>query len=164
VREGKSFGLDAALAAAWVSSQATFGPQKGTPMQAHRYNARLSSPSALAALDFGLRVRVEAHPSQRTIFSGAENLSVQELIAELSEMVSELRVRSFALRAELERVTSALLVNVECGFWPLASRAALDLGGLLASAGRRGLADRELCVRGSRCAFRIADLLETEVR
>jgi hypothetical protein len=119
-------------------------------------------PSPL--LDFGLRIRLEAQPSQRTIFSGAENLSVQELIAELSEMVSSLRVHSFALRAQLERVTSALMVNVECGFWPLAGRAALDLGGLLASAGRRGLADRELCVRGSRCAFRIADLLEKEVR
>jgi hypothetical protein len=56
------------------------------------------------------------------------------------------------------------MVNLECGFWSLAGRAALDLGGLLASAGRRGIADRELCVRGSRCAFRIADLLEKEVR
>jgi hypothetical protein len=63
----------------------------------------------------------------------------------------------------LEQVTAALLVNVECGFWPLAHRAALDLGGLLATAGRRRLADRELSVRGSRCAFRIADLL-AEVR
>ena len=57
-------------------------------MPAHRFGTRPSSPSALAALDFGLRVRLEAQPSQRTIFSGAENLSVQELIAELSEMVS----------------------------------------------------------------------------
>jgi hypothetical protein len=133
-------------------------------MPAHRFGTRHSSPSALAALDFGLRVRLDTQPSQRTIFSGAENLSAQELITELSEMVSSLRVRSFALRAELEQVTSALMVNAECGFWPLARRAAMDLGGLLASTGKRRLADPELSVRGARCAFRIADLLAQGVR
>jgi RHS repeat-associated protein len=35
------------------------------------------------------------------------------------------------VRAQLEEVTSALLVNVECGFWSLAKRAARDLGDLL---------------------------------
>jgi len=131
----------------------------------HRYS-RHSQPShaALSALDFGLRVPVETHPDQRSIFSGAQNLSTQELTSELSQMISGLRVRSFALRAELEQVTSALMVNVECGFWPLARRAALDLAGLLDFARKRRFADPELCVRGSNCATRIADLCAQAVR
>ena len=79
-------------------------------------------------------------------------------------MVSELRVRSFALRHELEQVTSALLVNVRCGFWPLARRAAIDLGDLLAFARKRRLADPELCIRGAGGAFRVAELCGREVR
>ncbi len=122
------------------------------------------SPAAAVALDFGLRVRVDGHVDQRTLFSGAESLSLQELCSELALMISELRVRSFVLRHELEQVTDALLVNVRCGFWPLARRAAFDLGDLLAHARRRRLADAELCVRGSRCAFHIADLIAREVR
>ena len=35
------------------------------------FTAHRSSPGALAALDFGLRVRVETHLDQRIIFSGA---------------------------------------------------------------------------------------------
>jgi hypothetical protein len=125
---------------------------------------RRPSPAALQALDFGLQVRFQAQSSQRSIFFGAERPSVRQLTLELSELISGLRVHSFSLRAQLEDLTSAIMVNLDCGFWFLAGRAALDLGGLLTSVGRRGLADRELCVRGSRCAFRIADLLETEVR
>jgi hypothetical protein len=116
----------------------------------------------LAALDFGLPVRAER--PQPTLFSGAEDLSLRDLTSELSLMVSELRVRSFALRHELEQVTSALLVNVRCGFWPLARRAAIDLGDALAFARRRRLADGDLCLRGSACAFRIAELCGREVR
>jgi hypothetical protein len=125
----------------------------------HVYTAR-PRPQAVAApavaLDFGLRVRVDAHVGQRTLFSGAENLSLQELCAELALMISELRVRSFALRHELEQVTDALLLNVRCGFCPLAERAAVDLGDLLLLARRRHLADAKLCMRGSRCAEHIA--------
>jgi hypothetical protein len=120
------------------------------------------SPAALVALDFGLPVR--APLPQPTLFSGAEDLSLRELTSELALMVSELRVRSFALRHELEQVTTALLVNVRCGFWPLARRAATDLGDLLAFARRRRLADPELCLRGSSCAFRIAELVAGEVQ
>jgi hypothetical protein len=120
------------------------------------------SPAALAALDFGLPVRVAG--AQPTLFSGAEDLPLRDLTSELSLMVSELRVRSFALRHELEQVTSALLVNVRCGFWPLARRAATDLGDSLAFARRRRLADAELCARGAACAFGIADLCAREVR
>ena len=79
-------------------------------------------------------------------------------------MVSTLRVRSFSLRADLEQATSALMVNVDCGFMPLAGRVALDLGDLLAFAGQRRLADVELSVRGANVAFRIARLLRAEVR
>jgi hypothetical protein len=79
-------------------------------------------------------------------------------------MISELRVRSFAVRHELEQLTEALLVNVSCGFWPLAQRAAIDLGDLLAHARRRRLADAELSYRGSRCALHIAELCGREVR
>jgi hypothetical protein len=128
------------------------------------FTPRRSTPGALAALDFGLRVRVEAHPDQRSIFSGAENLSASELTAELAEMVSELRVRSFALRAQLEHVTSALLVNLDHGFTPLARRAALDLAGLLGLAAKRRFADQELSIRGANAALRIAELLAQEVR
>ena len=131
----------------------------------HVYTARprsQASPAAAVALDFGLRVRVDGHVDQRTLFSGAENLSVQELCSELGLMISELRVRSFVLRHQLEQVTDALLVNVRCGFWPLAHRAALDLGDLLAHARWRRLTDAELCVRGSRCAFHVADLCAQE--
>jgi hypothetical protein len=122
------------------------------------------SPAAALALDFGLRVRVECSSDQRTLFSGAENLSLKDLASELSLMVSELRVRSFSLRAELEQVTSALLSNVRCGFWPLARRAALDLSDLLALSRKRRLADAELCLRGANCALRIAELCAKEVR
>lgn len=69
------------------SSQAIFGPQKGTLMSAHTFNTRGRSSAMLSALDFGLRVRVEAPLDQLTIFSGAENLSAQGLTSELSEMV-----------------------------------------------------------------------------
>ena len=122
-----------------------------------------ASLGALAALDFGLQVRVEAHPAQRTIFSASEELPVQELTSELAEMVSELRVHSFALRHELEHVTEALMVNVECGFSTLARRAALDLAGLLGQARKRRLADPELCVRGANAARHIAGLCQQEV-
>ena len=133
----------------------------------HLYTARprpQASPASAVALDFGLRVRVDAHVDQRTLFSGAENLSLQELCSELALMVSELRVRSFALRYELEQVTDALLVNVRCGFWPLARRAAVDLGDLLAYARCRRLADAELCYRGTRCAEHIEQMCAREVR
>ena len=122
------------------------------------------SLGALAALDFGLQVRIEARPAQRTIFSSAEELPVQELTSELAEMVSSLRVRSFALRHELEQLTSALILNVESGFWTLAHRAALDLAALLGSSRTRCLADPELCSRGANAARRIASLCQQEVR
>ena len=123
-----------------------------------------ASPAAAVALDFGLRVRVDGHAPQRTLFSGAENLSLQELCSELGLMISELRVRSFTLRHELEQVTDALLVNVRCGFWLQARRAAVDLSDLLTWARKRRMADAELCVRGSNCALRIAELCAKEVR
>ena len=119
---------------------------------------------ALTGLDFGLRVRVETRVSQRTIFSGAENLSAQDLTSELAEMVSSLRVYSYALRGQLEQVTSALQINVQCGSWAYARRAALDLAGLLAQAKKRRLADGQRCLRGANCALRIAELCGREVR
>lgn len=120
--------------------------------------------ASLAALDFGLRVRVETCREQRSIFSGAENRSARELTSELAEAVSRLRVRSFVLRADLERVISALQVNVECGFWTLARRAALDLAGTLTLARRRGFADPAICHRAANCALRIRELCEKEAR
>jgi hypothetical protein len=123
-----------------------------------------SQTSPAAALDFGLRVRFDAHAAQRTLFGGAENPSLQALCSQLRLMISELRVRSFALRHELEQVTDALLLNIRCGFWRLAECAALDLGDLLTEARRRHLADSELCTRGSRLALDIAGLCGQEVR
>jgi hypothetical protein len=85
-------------------------------------------------------------------------------VSELAELVSSLRVRSFSLRHELEQVTSALVSNVECGFWPLARRAALDLSGTLSLARRRRLAEAELCWRATHAAERIAELCAAEAR
>ena len=134
-------------------------------MSHHTYGAHGFRPSfaSLSALDFGLRVRIEARPRQQTIFSGAENLSAQELTSELAVTVSRLRVRSFAMRGQVEHVTSALMVNVRCGFWPLARRAALALAGLLAQARKRGLADPELSVRAANGALRVAELCSKAV-
>jgi hypothetical protein len=101
------------------SSQATIGLAE-RHLLSHVYTARprpQAFPAAAVALDFGLRVRVDGHALQRTFFSGAENLSLQELCSELGLMISELRIRSFALRHALERLTDTLLVNVRCGFW-----------------------------------------------
>jgi hypothetical protein len=122
-----------------------------------------ASLGALTALDFGLQVRIETRPAQKTIVSAAEELPVQEFTSELAEMVSELRVRSFALRHELEHVTSALMVNVESGFWSLAERAALDLAVLLGSSRTRRFTDTELCVRAAHAARHIAGLCQQEV-
>jgi hypothetical protein len=132
----------------------------------HAFSARRRqcSTAALHALDFGLRVRVETCREQRSIFSGSENLSARELTSELAEAVSRLRVRSFLLRADLEHMTSALQVNVECGFWTLARRAAFDLAGTLTLARRRGFADPEICHRAANCALRIGELCEKEAR
>jgi hypothetical protein len=101
--------------------------------------------------------------ARRSIFTGAERLSVQELTSELAELISSLRVRRFSLRHELEQVTSALVTNVECGFWPLARRAALDHSGTLSLA-RRRVAEAELCGRGAHAAERVAELCAAEVR
>jgi hypothetical protein len=128
------------------------------------FTARRPSAAAALALDLGLQVRIETHPEQRPIFASAEELPVQRLVSELSLLVSELRVRSFALRYELEEVTSALQRNAECGFWPQARRAALDLSGVLSLARRRRLADPELCLRGSNGALRVAELCAREAR
>ncbi len=119
---------------------------------------------AVTGLDFGLRVRVATDSRQRPLFSGAENLSVRGLVAELAELVSSLRVYSYAMRGHLEDVTSALQANLECGSWRFAQRAALDLAGLLGQARQRRLADAELAVRGANAALRIAELCSREVR
>jgi hypothetical protein len=130
-------------------------------MSHHPYGAR-ATLRALTGLDFGLRARVTSQSRQRTLFSGSQNLSAQELTWELAEMVSELRVRSFAVRGQLEQVTSQ--ANVQCGAWRYAQRAALDLAALLAQTGKRRLAETELCVRGANGALRIAELCGREVR
>jgi hypothetical protein len=104
---------------------------------------------ALTGLDFGLRVHVQVRPRQRAIFATVHNPSVQQLTTELVELVSSLRVHSFGLRGQLEQVTSAVQLNLECGSWRYARRAALDLAGLLA-------------VQGESCALRIAQLCARE--
>jgi hypothetical protein len=134
-------------------------------MSAHGFpHRRQHSPTSLQALDFGLRVRIEARSDQRQLFAGAEDLSVRQLASELAEMASRLRIHSFSLRAEIEHVTSALLVNVECGFWSLARRAALDLAVLLVQSRKRRLANADLCFRAANAAFRVADLCAKEAR
>jgi len=132
-------------------------------MSHHPFGSR-HAVRALTGLNSGLRVRVEVRPCQRTIFFGAENLSVRALTSELAEMVSSLRVHSYALRGQLEEVTSALQLNVESGSWRYARCVALDLSALLGITGKRRLADRGLSARGANCALRIAELCAREVR
>jgi hypothetical protein len=132
-------------------------------MSHHPYGAR-GALRALTGLDIGLRVRVQFESSQRTMFCGPENLSARQLISELAEEISGLRVYSYSMRGQLEQATSALLLNAEGGSWRYARRAALDLSGLLGLAAKRRLADREQCVRGANCALRIAELIGREVR
>jgi hypothetical protein len=124
---------------------------------------RFSAASA-AALDAGLYVRLEQAPAQGLLFAGADTFSTQELTSEVACLVARLRLRSFSLRHGLEEVTTALMVNVRCGFWPLAHRAALDLAALLRQARRRRLVDPELAVRGANGALRVAHLCSREVR
>jgi hypothetical protein len=135
-----------------MSSQA-FGARRPQP-----------SPSALSLLDAGLRVRIEVEPLQRMIFSAPGNASEHDLTDELAALVSRLRVHSFAVRADVEHVMTAVQMNVRCGFWPLARRAALDLAAMLAQARKRGLADHDLAVRGANVALRVAELCGKEVR
>ena len=125
-------------------------------MSHHPYDTRYLLRT-LTGLDFGLHVRIQ-RSAQRTIFTGADALSVERLTSELAEMVSSLRVYSYPLRSHLERVTTALQHNVESGSWRFARRAALDLSSVLAQAGKQGLASRGLCVGGANAALRIADL------
>lgn len=132
-------------------------------MSHHPYGAR-AALRAITGLDFGLRVRVDVRSSQRSMFTGAENLTARQLISELAEEISGLRVYSYALRAQLEQATCALQLNAECGSWRYARRAALDLSGLLALAAKRRLADRERCMRGANCALYVAELIAREVR
>jgi hypothetical protein len=139
------------------------GPQEEDPMSHPVYGARHLG-RALTGLDFGLRVRIDTQPAQRTIFSGALNLSVQVLTSELAQLIASLRVYSYALRAELEEVTGALQLNVESGSWRYARRAALDLAGLLGQAQRRRLARGPLAARGANAALRVAELCGREGR
>jgi hypothetical protein len=132
-------------------------------MSDHPYGAR-ATLRALTGLDFGLRVRVVVQSSQRPMFSGAENLSARQLISELAQEISSLRVYSYAMRGQLEQATSALQLNAACGSWRYARRAALDLEDLLLEARRRRLADSETCFRGAEVALRIAELCCAEVR
>ena len=125
-------------------------------MSQHPYDTRYLLRT-LTGLDFGLHVRIH-RSGQRTIFTGADAFSVEQLTSELAEMISSLRVYSYPLRSNLERVTTALQHNVESGSWRFARRAALDMSGILAQAGKQGLASRGLCLRGANAALRIADL------
>ena len=132
-------------------------------MHDHPFDGR-TALRALTGLDLGLRVRVQLESRQRPIFSGPENRTALHLISELAELVSELRVYSYALRGQLEQMTFALQANAEGGAWRYARRAALDLAGVLALAGKRRLADQSSCVRGANAALRIAELIAREVR
>src|SRR5262245_66603171 len=90
------------------------------------FGARQPNPR-VTGLEFGLRVRLRPTVTQRPLFTGAQNLSAQQLTTELTEMVASLPVDSYALRAQLEQVTIALQINVDGASWPYAQRAAYDL-------------------------------------
>jgi hypothetical protein len=121
------------------------------------------SHQPFAALDFGLRVRIELQPTQRPLFSASEGAPAQALTAELAELVSRLRVHSFALRASVEEATTALQLNVQAASWIYARRAALDLAGQLSLARRSRLAPPERTLPAERTAFRVAELCQEEV-
>jgi hypothetical protein len=104
------------------------GLRKGIAMSHFNYGVRRPRPSfaALSALDFGLRVRIEARPRQMTIFSGAHNLSVQELTAELvmRQWILPLVFRGF--RSDFDRglMTGCRVLGDELRFaWAKGDRA-----------------------------------------
>jgi hypothetical protein len=132
-------------------------------MSHHPFGAR-QLVTALTGLDFGLRVRIDVRPAQRTIFSGAEKLSVQALTADLAQTVAGLRVYSYPVRGQLENVVSALQLNVESGSWSYARRAALDLATVLSVARNRKVVDASRAKRAANAALRVADLCEAAVR
>jgi hypothetical protein len=114
----------------------------------------------LTGLDFGLRVRVHTRVAQRTLFSGDDNASAQELTTELARMVGSLRVYRYELRAELEEIISAVQINVQGGEWCFARRAAFDLADVLARAHRRRLIAGSRASRCAQLALRLADLCQ----
>jgi hypothetical protein len=118
--------------------------------------------SRLTGLDFGLRVRVQLRPRQRTILSVSDNLTAQSLVSELAEIVSGLTVYSYAVRGRLEQLVHALQSNIEFGSWSYARRAALDLAALLANAKKRGWLRGSQAITGAQCALRLADLCGRE--
>jgi len=128
------------------------------------FGARQVFTHLTGGLDFGLRVRVQVRPRQRTVLSVAENLTVQSLTSELVEIVSGLTVYSYAVRGRLEQLTFALQSNVQFGAWSYARRAALDLAALLTNAQKRGWVRDSLAVSGANYALRLADLCGQEVR
>lgn len=80
-------------------------------MSHHTYYGPRATLRALTGLDFGLRVRVNFQSRQRAMFPGAENPSARQLISELAQEISSLRVYSYALRGQLEQAISALQLN-----------------------------------------------------
>ena len=120
--------------------------------------------SHLTGLDFGLRVRLQSSPRQRTILSVSENLSAQALISELAEIVSGLTIYSYAVRGRLEQLMYAVQTNAQFGAWSYVRRGALDLAALLANAKKRGWLRGSLAMAGAQCALRLADLCGGEVR
>lgn len=119
--------------------------------------------AARNTLDFGLRVRIQVRITQRPLFPGSDDLSVLLLTAELAELVSSLRVYSYALRASLENITTAVQVNVQSAAWIYARRAALDLAGQISLARRQRLAPPEPSLRAEQVALRVAELCQAEV-
>lgn len=132
----------------------------------HDFDPRPFRPGIpeLSPLGILLRLRVAIDSRQMPLFCGQENFSVQELTSELAYTVSRLRVGSFSLRSRIEQAVTAVQVNVECGFFPLARKAALDLASLLAQARKRHLTNSDLSSRCANAALRIADLCGQEVR
>lgn len=89
----------------------------------------------------------------------SEDLAVREIVSSpLTDLVSWLRVRSFALRHASEELTSGLMRNVSAASGCSHGHAALDLPGVLALARRRRLAGAAVCWLAGNAALRVAEL------
>lgn len=131
----------------------------------HRlYGPRTMLRALTGGLDFGLRLRIRDHSSQRSMFRGPDNHAARQLISDLAEELSDLRVYSYSLRGQLEDSLSALQLNAKWGSWRYARRAALDLSGTLSLAASRRLADAQTCLECSQVATQIAELCGKGVR
>jgi len=135
----KAAGLTASIARRCGSRRPPTACRKVPRCHIHTCGAHGFRPSfaSLSALDVVSGFASKTLSRQQTIFSGAENLSAQELASELAVTVSRLRFAALRFVGQLEHVTSALMSTFAAASGRWLAAAALALAGLLAQARKR---------------------------